>query len=32
LRSTKASACKNYQTMGGKKMLELKEECKWYFL
>jgi hypothetical protein len=28
LRSTKASACKNYQTMDGKKMLELKEECK----
>ena len=28
LRSDKASACKNYQTMGGKKMLELKEECK----
>ena len=28
LRATKTSACKNYQTMDGKKMLELKSECQ----
>ena len=27
LRAAKTSACKNYQTMDGKKMLELKSEC-----
>jgi hypothetical protein len=28
LRATKTTACKNYQTMDGKKMLELKSECR----
>jgi len=28
LRATKASACKDYLTMDGEKMLEFKEECK----
>lgn len=28
LRATKTAACKNYQTMDGKKMLELKSECQ----
>ncbi len=28
LKAKKKSICKNYQTMGGEKMLELKAECK----
>ena len=28
LRASKTTACKNYQTMDGKKMLELKSECQ----
>ncbi len=28
LKAKKKSACENYQTMSGKKMLELKNECK----
>ncbi len=28
LKAKKKSACKNYQTMNGKKMMELKGECK----
>lgn len=27
LKAKKKSACENYQTMSGKKMLELKKEC-----
>lgn len=27
LKAAKTKACQNYQTMDGKKMLELKEEC-----
>ena len=28
LRATKASACKDYQTMSGEKMMKLKAECE----